>query len=170
MYDFDVPQNMVDMENADILKQITEEGKRLNKEITPKIKEECRKISESRVRSSFVIAAIAKRDKIRVTKDEISRAIKHIATMYPGNERAILEMYRRPDMLNTLVGPILEKKVLDTIAKTIKIKEKKCSIKDLIARDEETFDFFKDNTEKVGKLTKSTSKENISKSKKKKVE
>ncbi|MDR2157733.1 MAG: trigger factor [Holosporaceae bacterium] len=156
MYDFDVPQNMTDIENKEVSRQIEEEAKKLGKEFTPAIREECRKIAESRVRLGFVIAEIAKKEKITVSKNEISQSIKNIATMYPGHEKEVWDAYTRSDAIQAMVGPILETKVINFLFDKIKIKEEKCSIKELIDLDEETFDFFKE--EPKPKSKKSASK------------
>ncbi|MDR2067776.1 MAG: trigger factor [Holosporaceae bacterium] len=149
MYNFDIPQGMLNLETEEVVNQISGEGKRLGKEITPEIKKECVKIAASRVRLGLVVAEIAKREKIRVTKNEISQTINNIAAMYPGRERAIWNMYNQSNAMRTIAAPILEQKVIDFLFGKIKISEKKCSTKELIAIDEEPFDFFKDGVEKV---------------------
>jgi trigger factor len=147
MYDFDVPKNMLDIELSEVKRQIKEEAHRLKKEMTPEIEAECIKIAERRVRLGFVVAEISKKKNIVVSREEISRSIRNIAAMFPERTQEILELYSRKEAFNAVAGPILEAKVIDFLFGIVKIEEKTCSIEDLIAFDEETFDFFKDESE-----------------------
>jgi trigger factor len=158
MYDFDVPENMLDIEYKDVYAQITEEGKKLGKDTTPEIQEECRTLAKRRVRLGFIIAEIAKREKINVTKTEIAQTVRNIAAMYPGQEQVVYNLYKRDDAIRSIIGPILERKVVGFLLGKMKVSEKECSTKDLIDRDEETFDFFKDDNTKIEKRKRSSAK------------
>ncbi|MBR1734138.1 MAG: trigger factor [Alphaproteobacteria bacterium] len=158
LYDFSIPKNMLDVELGEVKRQLTIEAKKLGHEMTPEAEAECVKIAESRVRLGFVVAEIAKKHKITVSKEEISASIRNIATMYPGHEKAIWDMYSRGAALNAVVGPILEEKVVNFLFGIIKIKEKKCSVKQLIELDEETFDFFKENNNEASHDSKKKKK------------
>jgi trigger factor len=147
MYDFPIPENMLNVETNEVVRQIGEEAKKLNKEFTEHIKKECVKIAEKRVRLGFVVAEIAKEENISVTRNEIAQSIEAIARMYPGNEKAIWNAYSRKEALPVVVGPILESKVVDFLLDKIKVSEEvNCTVMELIAIDEEPFDFFKDDT------------------------
>jgi trigger factor len=146
MYDFPVPEKMLKFETKEIIRQIREEAQKLNKEFTPYIESECVKIAEKRVRLGFVVAKIAKKEGVTVSKNEISHAISIIARMHPGNEKTIWNAYSRPENLPVIIGPILESKVIDVLISRIKVSEEvKCSFDELVAIDEEPFDFFKDD-------------------------
>lgn len=146
MYNFEVPLNMLDFENKEVVLQIKSEAKRLGKEFTPHIQEECRKIAEERVRLGFVVSQIAKKEKITITSNEIARAVDNIAAMYPGRERNVRNMYTsNRSSLKVIIGILTETKVVDFLLKSIKVNEKKCSVEKLISLDEEEFDFFKDS-------------------------
>lgn len=149
MYDFEVPSNMIEAEEKEVVKQIKMEAARLNKEFTPEIEKECREIAIKRVRLGFVVAEIAKREKIYVARSEINQAIRNIAAMYPGQEKSIFDMYRNhPEAASAIVGPVLEGKVVGHLLDKLSPKEEKCSAEKLIAIDEEPFDFFKDDADK----------------------
>ncbi|MDR0555868.1 MAG: trigger factor [Holosporaceae bacterium] len=149
MYDFPVPQSMEEAENKVVQQQISEEAKRLNKEFSSDIEKECLKIAQSRVRLGFVVAEIAKKEKISVSNEELSKAISHIASMHPGQEKAIWDIYTQEDNIRIIVGPLLEEKVTDFLVSQIKVTEEMCTIEDIVALDEEPFDFFKDNPEQL---------------------
>ena len=165
MYDFDVPLNMVDAEEKEVIKQIKKEAERLKKEFTPEIEKECHNIAIQRVRLGFVVAEIAKREKIKVSRNEVAQAIRNIAMMYPGQEKAIFDMYNNhPEAASAVVGPILEDKVVNHLLDKLDLKEKKCSAKELIAIDEEPFDFFKDDAEQKPAKKKPVQKKDKSES------
>lgn len=159
LYDFSIPDNMLDIEFAEVKRQIEVEAKKLDKEMTNKVEEECRKIAASRVRLGFVVAEVAKQQKINVTKEEIGAEIRNIASLYPGHEKAIWDIYSHGAALNALVGPILEEKVVNFLFGIVKTKEKKCSVKELVDLDEETFDFFKESDENQSKSKKTAKKD-----------
>lgn len=155
--DFQVPENMLRVELLEVTRQISEEAKKLGREMTPQILDECKKIAIKRVQLGFVVSEIAKREKIVVTRDEVSMAIKNIASMYPGHEKQIWDMYSRGDAVNVIIGPILEAKVVEFLFNKVKIKEETCSIEQLIAIDEEEFEFFRTDSADNNKNNKKKS-------------
>lgn len=146
MYTFDVPENMFNIEHADVRRQLLAEAERLGKPMSEAVEKGCRDIASSRVRLGFIVAEISKQNHITVSRGEIAKGIGQLASLYPGHEKAIWDMYSHGAGLNTVVGPILERKVVDYLFKNIKIDEEKCTPQQLIDMDEETFDFFQDES------------------------
>lgn len=144
MYDCDMPESLVDIEESEVSKQIKQEAKRLGKEFTPHIKTECRKIALQRVRLGLVIAEIAKKESLSVSEQEMISAINGLSVIYPGIEK---EVRNNSFMLRGIAAPILERKVVNLIMSKAKITEEKCSIEELVALDEEEFDFFIDGAD-----------------------
>lgn len=163
LYSFDVPANMFEVEKAEVIKQIKNEAKKLNQEFTKEIEEECGKLAAQRVRLGFIVAKIAKEEKIAVTQNEIQQAVRSVAAMYPGQETRVYEMYRRPGALNAIVGPILESKVVNFLVDKLKPTEEKCSVEALVALDEEPFEFFKKGIEENKKKSASKGKTRVKK-------
>jgi trigger factor len=151
MYNFDVPQNMVTAENKEVIRQITEEGTRLGKKITPLILQECLKIAKERVRLGFIIAEVARKEKIAVSKGEITRAIQQLSVATGGQERDIWKLARNASAMQAIVGPLLEEKVVTFLLEKVKIVEETCSWKRLVEIDEEPFEFFADTLEEEKK-------------------
>ncbi|GHU21247.1 trigger factor [Alphaproteobacteria bacterium] len=145
MFDFEVPVGMLDLEYAEVVRQITAEATKIGKAMTPDVMVECRKIAEQRVRIGFVVAEVAKQENITVTRREVAEAIRNIAALFPGREEEIWDVYSKEEAVNTVVGPILESKVTDLLFEKAKITEELCPIDKLIELDEEPFDFFKDD-------------------------
>jgi trigger factor len=147
MYDFDVPKSLMDVESEEVIRQIKEEARKLGKEFTPYIQEECYKIAAKKIRLGFVISKIAQKEKMRVSNNEIAQSISNIAAMYPERAKEIWKIYTRGSAASAVANSILEEKVVDFLLSKVKISEVDCSAAELIALDEEPFDFFKDEFE-----------------------
>jgi trigger factor len=102
-----------------------------------KAKEEYRAIAERRVRLGLVIAEIGEKNGIKVTDEELSRAVMERARQMPGQEQRVWEFYRNnPDALASLRAPIFEDKVIDYILELAKITDKTVSREELYKEDE----------------------------------
>ena len=102
-----------------------------------KAKEEYRGIAERRVRLGLVIAEIGERNGIKVSDEELSRAVMDRARQVPGREQEVWDFYRNnPDALASLRAPIFEDKVIDFILELAKITDKTVSREDLFKEDE----------------------------------
>lgn len=150
MYDFEVPENMFRIEHADVRKQLVAEAARLKKPMSEAVEQGCVSIATTRVRLGFIVAEISKKNKITVSSEEIAQGIRNLASLYPGHEQEIWNLYSRGAGVNAIVGPILEDKVVEYLLSNITIDEETCSTEKLKELDEETFDFFKDNSNSAG--------------------
>ena len=102
-----------------------------------KAKEEYRGIAERRVRLGLVIAEIGDKNAIKVTDEELSRAVMERARQMPGQEQKVWEFYRsNPDALAGLRAPIFEEKVIDYILELAKITDKTVTREELYKEDE----------------------------------
>ena len=102
-----------------------------------KAKEEYRGIAERRVRLGLVIAEIGERNNIKVSDEELSRAVMERARQVPGREQEVWDFYRNnPDALASLRAPIFEDKVIDFILELAKITDKTVSREELYKEDE----------------------------------
>jgi trigger factor len=159
MYDFEVPKSLMNIESEEVIRQIKEEAQKLGKEFTPHIQEECYKIAARKTRLCLVISEVAKKEKMHVSNNEVAQAVSNIAAMYPGQAKEVWKVYTRGSAASAVANSILERKVIDFLLSKIKISETECSIAELIALDEEPFDFFKDESElKFKKVTKKSSR------------
>ena len=103
-----------------------------------KAKEEYRGIAERRVRLGLVIAEIGERNGIKVSDEELSRAVMDRARQVPGREQEVWDFYRNnPDALGSLRAPIFEDKVIDFILELAKITDKTVSRDELYKEDED---------------------------------
>lgn len=139
---FEPPQGMVDLEFNNIWERLQEAKKQGGDESLNKPEAELRAeytaIAERRVRLGLMLAEIGRSNNLKVTQDELSRAVMDHARMFPGQEKHIFEFYRQhPQQLEELRGPILEDKAVDFIIEKIQPKLKKVTIEELLHEDEE---------------------------------
>jgi len=137
-HSFPVPPGMVEAEFAQIWSQVEEERKRGYEDPEHKgktedaIKAEYRTISERRVRLGLLLAEIGRVNNVQVAQEEVNRALADQARRYPGQEREIVELYRKnPEALAQLRAPIFEDKVIDFIVELAKVTEKEVSSEEL---------------------------------------
>ena len=140
---FTPPPSLVEDEFTNVWKTIVDDlaaRKRTFEEedtTEEKAKEEYRGIAERRVRLGLVIAEIGERNNIKVSDEELSRAVMDRARQVPGREQEVWDFYRNnPDALASLRAPIFEDKVIDFILELAKITDKTVSREDLYKDDE----------------------------------
>jgi trigger factor len=103
-----------------------------------KMREEYRTLAERRVRLGLVISEIGQSSGITVTDEEVRRAIMDRARNYPGQERQVLEFYKKnPGAQVELRAPIFEDKVVDYALELVKVEEKPVSVEELFKQDAE---------------------------------
>jgi trigger factor len=99
---------------------------------------EYRAIAERRVRLGLVIAEIGARNEIKVTEDEMNRAVIERARQFPGQEQQIWDYYRKsPEAVASLRAPLYEEKVVDFLLELVKATEKTVSREELYREEEE---------------------------------
>lgn len=140
---FDLPQTLVDQEFESVWRQINQDmearGKTFADEGTTeeKAREEYRKIAERRVRLGLVLAEIGEKAQIKVSDEEVSRAVIERARQFPGQEQQVWDYFRKtPQALAALRAPIFEEKVVDYILELADVTEKPVS-KDELFKDDE---------------------------------
>jgi len=98
---------------------------------------EYHKIAERRVRLGLVIAEIGDKNQIKVTDEEVQRAIVERARQFPGQEQQVWEFYRNnPQAVASLRAPIYEEKVVDFLTELANVTEKKVAREELYKDDE----------------------------------
>lgn len=141
-YSFELPESLVDLEFKTIwerIKQSKDEGDEL---LAGKSEEELsaeyQKIARRRVTLGILLAEVGTRNKIQVSREDISGAVMRQAMQYPGQERQIIDFYKKnPDNLENLRGPILEEKAVDFILNKVKFNDSQVAIAELLDVGEE---------------------------------
>lgn len=128
---FDLPNALVDQEFENLWRVTTEqmknEGKTFADENTTEeeAKEDYRKIANRRVRLGLVLAEIGDKNAIKISDEEVTRAIVDQARQMPGREQQVWDYYRKnPNALAELRAPIFEEKVVDFLLALAKVTDK----------------------------------------------
>jgi len=148
LHKFDLPPTLVKDEFDAIWqqtkKEMDEAGRSFGDEGTTE--EEARKeyetIAERRVRLGLVLAEIGERNELKVTDEEVQRAMVEQARRFPGQEQAVVEYYQQnPQAVAELRAPIFEDKIIDFILELATVTEKTVSREELLhAHDEHDHD------------------------------
>jgi len=146
-HQFDLPQGIIDQEFHDIWHRLEhakkdgkldEDDKKLNED---QLKKRYEKISKRRVKLAILLQHIAKENKISVDEKEISNGMMAYASQYPGQEKQIIEYFKKnPSSIETIRGPILEEKVIETVISGANVIKTIVSKDDYEKLEKKTFD------------------------------
>jgi trigger factor len=135
---FDAPPSLVDEEFEQVWKTVTTEMETNKKTFADEntteeaARVEYRQIADRRVRLSLVLSDIGEKNGIKVTDDEINRAVISRARQTPGREKEIWSYYQKnPQALAQVRAPLFENKVVDFILELATVTEKKVTREDL---------------------------------------
>lgn len=144
LHKFAPPPSLVEQEYHSIWNSVLNDLKSQNRTFADegtdeeKAKEEYRTIADRRVRLGLVLAEIGDKNSIKVTDEEITRAIVERARQFPGREQEVWDHFRRdPAALAAIRAPIFEEKVVDFVLELAKPTEKVVSREELYREDEE---------------------------------
>lgn len=144
LHKFELPPTMIEDEFKNVWKVLTDELQAQKKTFADEntteeeAKKEYRAIAERRVRLGLVLAEIGERNNIKVTEEELTRAVAAEARRYPGREQQVWEQFRKnPDALASLRAPIFEDKVVDYILELAEVTEKTVSREQLYKGEDE---------------------------------
>jgi len=144
MHKFTPPPTLVEEEFRNVWKVIEDDlkqqGRTFEDEGTTeeKAREEYHGIAERRVRLGLVLAEIGEKNGIKVSEDEISRAIVERARQFPGREQEVWDFYRKnPNAVAGIRAPIFEEKVVDFLTELASVTEKPITREELYKGDEE---------------------------------
>lgn len=146
---FEVPGKMIEAEFESIWKQMLREAgldgadaanknaKKSFEESTGSKEEDLRKeylgIAERRVRLGLVLADIGQRNKVSVSDHEMTNALIAEARRYPGQEKDVIEYYRKNSQaMAALRAPLFEDKVIEYILSQAKVTTKEVTSEELL--------------------------------------
>jgi trigger factor len=143
LHKFDPPPSLVEQEFNNVWGTVMSDLQSQNRTFADegtteeKAREEYRGIADRRVRLGLVLAEIGEKNNIKVTDDELQRAIVEQARQYPGREQEVWDHYRKnPQAVATLRAPIYEEKVVDFILELAKVSERPVSREELYKEDD----------------------------------
>lgn len=138
LHDFPVPPSMVEVE-FDAAWTMWEREKEAGRVPAAElerdlevVKAEYRAIAERRVRLGLLLSEIGRRNAIKVTQEELNRALVAEARRYPGHEREVLDLFRKNDQaVERLRAPLYEDKTVDFILELVRLTDRSISIEEL---------------------------------------
>ncbi|HWP27643.1 MAG TPA: trigger factor [Xanthobacteraceae bacterium] len=143
LHKFDAPPTMIEDEFNHVWKTVTDELEAQKRTFADEgtteeaARAEYRAIAERRVRLGLVLAEIGERNGIKVTDEELKRAVVEEARRYPGREQEVWDYYRKnPQALAGVRAPLFEDKVVDFILELAQVTEKKVT-RDQLYKGEE---------------------------------
>lgn len=154
-HQFDVPPTLVEQEFTGIWSSITQEMEKQGGSFADEGKTEdeakvdYRKIADRRVRLGLVLGEVGEKNAIKVSDDELSRAIVDRARQYPGQEQQVFEHIKKnPEIVASIRAPLFEEKVVDYILELATITDKTVTREQLIAEDDDDADEKKETKKK----------------------
>lgn len=145
LHKFTPPPTLVEEEFNNVWQTVVNDLKSQNRTFADegtdeeKAKAEYRGIADRRVRLGLVLAEIGDKNNIKVTDEEMTRAIVERARQFPGREQEVWDHFRNnPGSLAALRAPIFEEKVVDFVLELAKPTEKTVSREELYRDDEDT--------------------------------
>ena len=91
-----------------------------------------------RVRLGLVLSEVGEKREVKVTDEEVQRALIERVRQFPGQEKQVFDYYRsNPMAMASLRAPIFEEKVVDLIVAEAKVTDKEVTKDELFADAEE---------------------------------
>lgn len=154
-HDFEIPAGMKDMEYQNILMQVKMERQADLKDgeltLTAEEEEELQAIAERRVRLGLVLSEVGRANNVKITDQELQRAVIMEAQRYPGQEAQVFEYYRKNrQALDALRAPVFEDKVVDFILELASVSETPVSIEALTKEEDEDESYLEKKKAKKG--------------------
>ncbi|MBX3578045.1 MAG: trigger factor [Rhizobiaceae bacterium] len=145
-YKFEAPSKLVEAEFNNIWTQVnrdlTAAGRTFEDEETTEdeARTEYQRLAERRVRLGLVLAEIGEKAGVKVSDEELQRALFEMVRRYPADQQQqVFEFYRsNANALTTLRAPLFEEKVVDHLLGQIAVTDKKVTKEELMADDAET--------------------------------
>ncbi len=146
-FNFDLPEGVLEEDFNEIWHRLEiakkdgnldEDDKSLSED---ELEKRYKKISERRVKLGVLLQHIAKKENITVSEEELSKGIMQYAGQYPGQEKQIMEYLKKnPSSVESIRGPLLEQKIIDTISSKASISNKKIDDEQYKKLEDQTFD------------------------------
>lgn len=173
-YKLSLPKSAVEFEFQQIWKKLQDEvtaararGETEDIDLA-EVEVEYHQIAERRVKLGMLVSEIAKEHKIALTNEEIQREVVMEAMKYQSQFKEVVDYYvQNPRVMEKLLAPALEDKVVDFIFGKSKKKQTKITVKELPAKLKGIVPGYEDDEPAAEKVaTNKTSKEGNSDSEK----
>ncbi len=143
LHKFEAPPTLVEEEYKNVWNTVMSDLKSQNRTFEDegtteeKASAEYRAIADRRVRLGLVLAEIGEKNNIKVSDDEMSRALMERIRQYPGREKEVWDFYQKnPGATASVRAPLYEEKVVDFIVELAQVTEKPVSKEELFKDDD----------------------------------
>ena len=143
-YSFEVPQGLVDQEFGQIWSQVEREQKQSGKSFADEgtteeaARAEYMTIAQRRVRLGLVLAEVGRIADVKITDEEMTRALIERSRAFPGQEKEVWDYYRNNQgALAELRAPIYEEKAVDHVLGLATIEDRKVSPEELMKPEDD---------------------------------
>ncbi len=165
-YKMSLPKSSVDFEFQQIWKKLQDEvaaarvrGEKEDIDLK-EVEAEYQEIAERRVKLGFLISEIAKEHKITLTNEEIQREVVSEAMKYPNQFKEVVDFYiKNPRVLEKLIAPAIEDKVVGFVFDKSKKKQTKITINDLPSKLRGVVPGYEDDDKLTSKKSKNVDNE-----------
>ena len=135
---FELPPTLVDSEFNGIWRKLTADLEKAGRTFADEGKTEdgekadYRKLAERRVRLGLVLSEVGEKNAIKVTDDEMARALSAQAARFPGQEQHVYKFFREnPNQLMSVRAPIYEEKVVAHMLEKVTLTDKPTTAEEL---------------------------------------
>ena len=153
----DLPQNLIDQEISAMTQNLKPEEKEKNKTTNEKM-------AKSRIKLGLILNEYGEKNNLKVSDDEVSSEIQKQIKGMPGQEKMVLEYYKKnPSASQSLKGSLYEEKIINLIKTKINL-----SIREIDTKEAEKIitDFNKPKPHVVDKFKTNPNVKNKHKTKK----
>ena len=153
----DLPQNLVEQEISIMTQNLKADEKEKNRSSNEKL-------AKSRIKLGLILNEYGEKNNLKVTDDEISSEIQKQIKGMPGQEKMVLEYYKKnPSASQSLKGSLYEEKIIELIKSKINLSSKEI---DTNEAEKIISDFNKQNSYTAEKSKSTSTVKNKQKTKK----
>jgi trigger factor len=132
---FELPPSLVENEFNSLWREAAESSDE-DEAAQEKTRDRLHDLAERRVRLGLILAEIGQRNQIKVTDEDMRRAVFDRARQFPGQEKLVIDYFKKnADAFAELQAPIFEDKVVDFTLELAKVNEKVVSVEELFRHE-----------------------------------
>jgi trigger factor len=129
---FEVPDTLFDYYMDALIKDMKEKYKKVDEK---KIREDYKDTAIGHIKWDFLFHQIVEKEKIQVTKEDMDAWVENFARDYKMKAEDAKKLVENPSQIKKIREELLEKKVLDFLRKSAKIKEETIPAQVLVKED-----------------------------------
>jgi trigger factor len=129
---FEVPDTLFDYYMEALTKDLKEKYKKVDEK---KVREDYKDVAIGHIKWDFLFHQIVEKEKIEVTKEDMDAWVEHFARDYKMKPEDAKKMVESPSQIKKIREELLEKKVLDLLRKSAKIKEETIPAQVIVKKD-----------------------------------